>query len=196
MGTQAGLRGIQDMLRFRFEEGLGHYHYSPDVKAENKALVKSSEVYCNLEVRNDISFKPREKKMTVAKEIGSFNVGDEVEYYSESRKEWMKCKVSERRDNGEVAVDIKPGFFIKADQAKNCIRSRGAKNPYSAYPKPGVAAAVPQWTLGQRVSYHSKSTNTWMDSKIARIHPNGDIEVDISGAIRVVPKANVAAQLK
>merc|ERR1712232_1126686 len=105
-----------------------------------------------------------------------FTLGDDVEYFSESKNQWIASKISNVGSDGRVEVSIKPGHPFQPDASK--LRKVSAK---------AFASRAGNFAQGERVEYFSASKNRWLEGEILNVSSGGEVEVSIKPGFPFLP---------
>lgn len=134
----------------------------------------------------------------------ALTVGEEVEYFSESKQEWMQCKVVEVRPDGAAKLDIKSDWF-SLDEQENKIRHKAAQSTddcgISITVPPLLAQAISQavsaeFVVGQPVEYFSPTLGKWIPCKVLDVSSNGDVQTDVKHGGKWVTKSEQFTKLR
>lgn len=122
---------------------------------------------------------------------GSYSVGQDVEFYSVSSKQWVPCKVTHVEPSGSVQVEVKPGTWISLEEQAQRMRvpaaaptqsppqSKGPMDRRASDPSLSGDPAPDMLALGQQVEYFSASQNRWVPSRVTHMESGGGVQVDV-----------------
>jgi len=131
---------------------------------------------------------PKEMLANKVRIPGSYAVGQEVEFWSTSSAQWIKCKVTQADPTGSVMVEVKPNVWISMEEQSQRMRIPAvAAVPAMTLIPPqldGRASEendpVPEYlAVGQQVEYWSTSQNKWVTCRVTHVETEGGVQVDV-----------------
>eukprot|EP00927_Polykrikos_kofoidii_P040225 TRINITY_DN34425_c0_g2_i1.p1 TRINITY_DN34425_c0_g2~~TRINITY_DN34425_c0_g2_i1.p1 ORF type:complete len:573 (-),score=76.28 TRINITY_DN34425_c0_g2_i1:36-1550(-) len=97
--------------------------------------------------------------------LGPLQVGQDLEFLSTSFGRWIPCKIIALDPAGGVEVDVKKGYFLKAEEQASRLRLPGS-------------CADSGFSVGDQVEYFSKSYGRWVLCRVTAVEPGGGIQLD------------------
>lgn len=79
--------------------------------------------------------------MTPRSAAGNHRVGDLIEFWSNSHKDWLPAQVTDTDANGRILIDLKPNTWISKDEQSQKVRPRRSGG---AYERPSSGNRRPQ----------------------------------------------------
>ncbi|CAK0880244.1 unnamed protein product, partial [Prorocentrum cordatum] len=205
-------------LAFQAEEMVEYFSASQKEWMKARVLAANADGTYDLDckagvpeskLRKMLAPTPREASRSAASPrpaAAKFQVGEMVEYFSASQKEWMRAKVTAVRADGMYDLDCKPGVsedkLRKAGSAPSSapgspgtvvggLGSPGTASPGTVVGGLGTGAdgaelgLVPgaSYKAGQMVEYFSASQQAWLKAKVLRVHTNGTYDLDCKAGV-------------
>mmetsp|Transcript_18057 Transcript_18057/g.38584 ORF Transcript_18057/g.38584 Transcript_18057/m.38584 type:complete len:640 (+) Transcript_18057:144-2063(+) len=74
--------------------------------------------------------------------VGTYKKGDQIDYYSNSHKDWLPAVVINADEGGRIQIDLKPNTWISREEQATRVRSRGGA-PHGGVPSVRGASPAP-----------------------------------------------------
>merc|ERR1719420_1350760 len=109
-----------------------------------------------------------------------YQVGERVEYRSDSQKRWIPATITATDPRGAVQVDVKPNWWIEIDAQADKIRRRRV---------PDVPTGeFERFEKGDRVEYKSDTHKSWVPAVVQAVDAkSGAIQLDVKPGFWLEP---------
>lgn len=109
-----------------------------------------------------------------------YQVGERVEYRSESQKRWIPATITATDPRGAVQVDVKPNWWIEIDAQADKIRRRRIPDM--------PADGFERFEKGEKVEYKSDTHKSWVPAVVQNVDPkSGAIQLDVKPGFWLEP---------
>jgi len=108
-----------------------------------------------------------------------FQVGQCVEYYSDSQGVWTKCRVTKVDSSGAVELDIKPGQLVSVKVQAEKIRALQSEGKNCVLHSAKDCAPCNNFRVGQEVEYYSASLKRWLKCCVISVEQDGAVQLDV-----------------
>merc|ERR1719327_62627 len=110
-----------------------------------------------------------------------YQVGERVEYRSDSQKRWIPATITATDARGAIQVDVKPNWWIEVEQQADRVRRR--RTTESATPE-----GFERFEKNERVEYKSDTHKSWVPAIVQAVDPKtGAIQLDVKPGFWLEP---------
>jgi NIMA (never in mitosis gene a)-related kinase len=108
-----------------------------------------------------------------------YQVGERVEYRSDSQKRWIPATITATDPRGAVQVDVKPNWWIEAEAQVDKIRRRRPSDAPESFER---------FEKNERVEYKSDTHKSWVPAVVQAVDPKtGAIQLDVKPGFWLEP---------
>merc|ERR1719387_214003 len=93
-----------------------------------------------------------------------YQVGERVEYRSDSQKRWIPATITATDARGAIQVDVKPNWWIEVEQQADRVRRR--RTTEAATPE-----GFERFEKNERVEYKSDTHKSWVPAIVQAVDP-------------------------
>merc|ERR1719174_2446463 len=111
-----------------------------------------------------------------------YQVGERVEYRSDSQKRWIPATITATDARGAIQVDVKPNWWIEVEQQGDRVRRR--RTTEAATPE-----GFERFEKNERVEYKSDTHKSWVPAIVQAVDPKtGAIQLDVKPGFWLEPQ--------
>ena len=111
-----------------------------------------------------------------------YQVGERVEYRSDSQKRWIPATITATDARGAIQVDVKPNWWIEVEQQADRVRRR--RTTEVATPE-----GFERFEKNERVEYKSDTHKSWVPAIVQAVDPKtGAIQLDVKPGFWLEPQ--------
>merc|ERR1719388_720978 len=111
-----------------------------------------------------------------------YQVGERVEYRSDSQKRWIPATITATDARGAIQVDVKPNWWIEVEQQADRVRRRRATEV-------ATPEGFERFEKNERVEYKSDTHKSWVPAIVQAVDPKtGAIQLDVKPGFWLEPQ--------
>lgn len=167
--------------RIRKQAGNATASYSAGDRVEYfgataQTWIAAQVVTANADGTYDLDCKPgvaADKIRSPESATAGYREGDTVEYFSDTKQEWISAKVQVVNGNGTWSLDCKPQ--VPASKLRWPSGGSAATNGVNTN---GHAASNAPYQVGDAVEYFGATAGTWIPAKVTAVNTDGTFNLD------------------